>query len=42
MRGKKYIGGMLLFLTTLVKASGTTSLFSVGVEEMPDSMKKDR
>lgn len=42
MRGKKYIGCMLLFLTTFVKISGAASLFSVGVEEMPDSMKKDR
>ncbi len=42
MRGKKYIGFMLLLLTTLVKTSGSASLFSVGVEEMPDSMKKNR
>lgn len=42
MRSKKYIGCMLLLLTTLVKTSGAASLFSVGVEEMPDSMKKDR
>lgn len=39
---KKYIGCMLLFLTTLVKVTGSASLFSVGVEEMPDSMKKNR
>ena len=39
---KKYIGCMLLLLTTLVKVSGSASLFSVGVEEMPESMKRDR
>ncbi|SCI75782.1 Uncharacterised protein [uncultured Clostridium sp.] len=42
MRGKKYIGFMLLFLTTMVKMSGTASIFSVGIEEMPESMKKNR
>ena len=42
MRGKKYIGCLLLLLTTMVKTSGTASFFSVGVEEMPESMKKGR
>ncbi|WP_302671589.1 hypothetical protein [uncultured Clostridium sp.] len=42
MRGKKYIGCMLVFLTTLVKTAGAASIFSVGVEEMPESMKRER
>lgn len=42
MRVKKYIGCLLLLLTTIVKTSGSASIFSVGVEEMPESMKKNR
>lgn len=42
MRGKKYIGCILLFITTLVKTGGAASIFSVGVEDMPESMKRER
>lgn len=42
MKLKKYVGCLLLMLATFVSTSGTASILSVGVEDMPQSMKDKR
>lgn len=42
MKMKKYLGTFALFLVAVLTNTGTTSLLTVGVEEMPESMKKLR
>ena len=42
MKMKKYLGSFALFLVAVVNNAGTASLLTVGVEEMPESMKKLR
>ena len=42
MKFKKYLGSFALLLTALLTTAGTASLFTVWVEEMPESMKKLR
>lgn len=42
MKIKKYIGSFALFLATIVIRSSSASTLLVGVEEMPESIKKVR
>lgn len=42
MKLKKKIGGALLLLATVIINSGATSILSIGVENMPQSMKNKR
>ena len=42
MKFKKNIGGALLLLAAVISNLGTTSILSVGVEDMPQSMKNKR
>lgn len=42
MKMKKYLGTFALFLAAVLTNVGTASLLTVGVEEMPESMKKLR
>ena len=39
---KKIIASCLLFMSTLLVNAGTASALTIGVEEMPDSIKKLR
>lgn len=39
MKMKKYLGCFILMLTSVMINSGTASVLTVGVEEMPESMK---
>ena len=39
---KKYIGGFLLMLINVFVNASPASAFTVGVEEMPESMKGSR
>ncbi|EKY23312.1 hypothetical protein [Clostridium celatum] len=39
MKLKKYLGCFILMLTSVMINSGTASLLTIGVEEIPDSMK---
>ncbi len=42
MKLKKQIGCFLLMLAAIVSTSGNASILSVGVEDMPQSMKNKR
>lgn len=42
MKIKKNVGNLLLLLSTIFTLGGVTSMFGVGAEEMPESMKKSR
>lgn len=39
---KKYLGTLMLMLTTVFITSNPSSLLTIGVEEMPESIKKMR
>lgn len=39
---KRMIASCLLFISTLLVNTGATSALTIGVEEMPDSIKKLR
>ena len=39
---KKMVASCLLFISTLLVSSGTASILTIGLEEMPDSIKKLR
>ncbi|CUO76229.1 MULTISPECIES: hypothetical protein [Clostridium] len=39
---KRIVASCLLFVSTLLVNSGTASILTIGVEEMPDSIKKLR
>ncbi|GAA0815998.1 hypothetical protein [Clostridium tertium] len=42
MKMKKCLGSLMLLLSAVLINVGPTSVMSVGVEEMPDSIKKLR
>lgn len=42
MKFKKYLGSFALLLTAIITTTGTASLLTVGIEEMPESIKKLR
>lgn len=42
MKLKKHIGVLLLMLVTIVSTGGRASAAGIGLEEMPDSLKKLR
>lgn len=42
MRIKKYLGAFVLFLSAIIVNSAPASTLLVGVEEMPESIKKLR
>ena len=42
MRLKKHVGAMLLLLVTIVSNTGAASLWGIGLEDMPDSLKEKR
>lgn len=42
MKLKKHIGSLLLMMAAIISTSGTASILSVGVEDMPKSMKDKR
>ena len=39
---KRMVASCLLFVSTLLVRAGTASILTIGVEEMPDSIKKLR
>ncbi|WP_279325757.1 hypothetical protein [Clostridium sp. 1001271B_151109_B4] len=39
---KRMVASCLLFISTLLVGSGAASVLTIGVEEMPDSIKKLR
>ncbi|MGL5378752.1 hypothetical protein [Clostridium sp.] len=39
---KKYLGTLMLLLTAVFVNSNPSSVLTIGVEEMPESMKKMR
>lgn len=42
MKLKKYLGSFVLMLSVIIANTGNASLAAIGVEEMPESMKKSR
>ncbi len=38
----KYIGGFFLALCSLIVITGAASMFGIGIEDMPESIKKQR
>ena len=42
MKIKKYLGSFVLLLATILVNAGPTSLAAIGLEEMPESIKKLR
>lgn len=42
MKVKKYLGTFALFLATVLINVSPASFFAIGVEEMPESLKKLR
>ena len=42
MKLKKTFGKIMLSLTKIISTSAPASTFSIGVEEMPESMKRNR
>ncbi|GAA0083915.1 hypothetical protein UT300007_03540 [Clostridium sp. CTA-7] len=42
MKRKKYLGTFVLFLAAFLVNVGPTSLAGIGVEDMPEAIKKTR
>lgn len=42
MKLKKYLGSFILMLSVFVVNAGNASIAAIGIEEMPESIKKSR